>query len=69
MVDARSTPSMGTLRTPESRTCERCGRKERWDDDEEVWKIVEEDGELQSGVHYCIHEWDITGSFTPITEA
>jgi len=60
---------MGTkLRTPEERTCERCGREERWDEDDRVWRIVREDGEPKVGDVYCIHEWDITGTFTPIEE-
>jgi hypothetical protein len=54
------------LRTPEERTCERCGREEYWDDADRVWRIVEEDGERLVGSAYCIHEWDITGEFSPI---
>jgi len=60
---------MGTrLRTPEDRTCERCGREETWDEADRVWRIVREDGERVVGDPYCIHEWDITGEFTPIEE-
>lgn len=50
-----------TLRTPTDRVCERCGRIERWDDEIESWVVDEEPGEI-----YCIHEWDINGSFAPI---
>ncbi|WP_135822481.1 HEWD family protein [Halostella litorea] len=58
---------MGTaLRTPSRRKCERCGRSERWDEDAETWRIRVEDGERLVGNPHCIHEWDITGSFTPI---
>lgn len=58
---------MGTaLRTPTRRECERCGRSERWDENGETWRIREEDGERLVGNPHCIHEWDITGSFTPI---
>ena len=57
---------MGTrLRTPEDRTCERCGREETWDETDHVWRIVREDGDRLVGDPYCIHEWDITGEFTP----
>ena len=58
---------MGTaLRTPSRRECERCGRIEHWDEDDETWRISEVDGERQVGNSHCIHEWDITGSFNPI---
>lgn len=57
-----------TLRTPDSRTCERCGRDERWDEDDRAWRIVAEDGERIVGDPYCVHEWDITGSFSPLEE-
>lgn len=56
------------LRTPEDRTCERCGRSEFWDEDAGVWRIAREDGERVAGDIYCIHEWDITGEFTPIED-
>jgi len=57
------------LRTPEDRTCERCGREEYWDESDRVWRIASnENEEKQVGDPYCIHEWDITGEFTPIEE-
>ncbi|WP_049980631.1 HEWD family protein [Halolamina rubra] len=46
------------LRTPERRTCERCGRVEQYD--EGVWR-ADRLGDL-----YCIHEWDIDGAFVPV---
>lgn len=53
-----------TVRTPEKRRCERCGRTERWNDEAENWRVAgDEVGEL-----YCIHSWDITGRFNPIGE-
>jgi hypothetical protein len=55
-----------TIRKPRSRTCELCGRQEAWDDDRGSWHIVAEDGERKVGNPHCIHEWDITGAFTPI---
>jgi len=45
---------------PRERECELCGREERWDDDADGWRIEDEPGDV-----YCIHEWDINGSFTP----
>lgn len=48
------------LRTPERRTCERCGRLERYDEDAGVWR-AERTGDI-----HCIHEWDIDGAFVPI---
>ena len=54
------------LRKPTERTCERCGRHERWSADS--WRVVEEDGERLVGSLYCIHEWDIDGSFLPFEE-
>jgi hypothetical protein len=53
------------LRTPTRRTCERCGRAERWDAAETTWRVVATDGNPQVGNRYCIHEWDINGTFVP----
>lgn len=58
-----SLPDMGVLRKPDARTCELCGRSEVWDGG---WRIAEEDGKRLTGNTYCIHEWDITGEFTPV---
>ncbi len=58
----------GRLRTPKQRTCDRCGRRERWDDDAETWRIAVEDGTRRVGDPFCIHEWDINGSFSPFQE-
>jgi hypothetical protein len=54
------------LRKPTERTCERCGRKEVWTDDS--WRVAEVDGERVAGSVYCIHEWDIDGTFLPFEE-
>lgn len=59
----------GTLRTPRERTCELCGRKERWDDEADAWQVVHEDGDPAVGNLYCIHEWDINGAFIPVEES
>lgn len=53
------------LRRPTNRTCERCGRKEEWDPDAMSWRITVEANERQVGEPFCIHEWDITGTFVP----
>lgn len=50
------------LRTPEDRTCEQCGRLERWDDDGFGWRAAE------TGRVNCIHEWDIDGKFVSVTD-
>jgi hypothetical protein len=56
---------MPGISTPTQRTCERCGRSDVWDERRQEWTIAEADGERQVGNPYCIHEWDITGSFNP----
>lgn len=53
---------------PAKRTCERCGRSDRWDDEEENWTIAEKDGELATGNPVCIHEWDINGRYNPVRD-
>ncbi|MFB6071646.1 MAG: HEWD family protein [Halobacterium sp.] len=52
---------MARIRAPSERTCTECGRSERWDDDEEVWRVDGEEGDV-----YCVHAWDVTGSFRPV---
>jgi hypothetical protein len=54
------------LRKPTERTCERCGREETWDDGAGVWRVRTVGGDARPGNVYCIHEWDINGSFTPL---
>jgi hypothetical protein len=53
------------IRRPRSRACERCGREERFDDASGSW-VVAEAGAV--GEVYCIHEWDINGSFVPFED-
>ncbi|MFB6118990.1 HEWD family protein [Halosegnis sp.] len=48
---------------PTERTCELCGREDRWDEDVGTWVI---DGEEGSAT--CIHEWDINGDYNPVQE-
>ncbi|MFB6080610.1 MAG: HEWD family protein [Haloferacaceae archaeon] len=54
------------FRTPSERTCERCGRKEEWDADAERWGVERQGDEPVVGNVFCLHEWDINGSFLPI---
>ena len=50
-----------TISPPRERVCELCGREERWDAGATGWRITGEPGNV-----YCIHEWDINGTYTPI---
>lgn len=50
---------------PKERQCDRCGRRDVWDDGSGHWKIALEDGEPQAGDGFCIHEWDVNGSYNP----
>ncbi|WP_129115801.1 HEWD family protein [Halegenticoccus tardaugens] len=55
------------LRRPTERACERCGRREVWEDGS--WRIAaREDGDERVGSVYCIHEWNINGTFVPFEE-
>jgi hypothetical protein len=61
-------PTMNTqVRKPTVRVCEQCGRSEQWDSGVDAWQLVREDGTKQIGNPHCIHEWDITGTFNPIS--
>lgn len=55
---------MVRIRAPEERTCTECGRSERWDDDVENWRV---EGDAVGDV-YCVHDWDVTGSFNPVEQ-
>jgi hypothetical protein len=57
-----------SLRRPEVRTCEGCGRRERWDQQLRGWVVASEGGEAAVGDVYCIHEWDINGTFVTVIE-
>lgn len=58
---------MTSIVPPRERICERCGRRDIWDDESENWVIDQVDGQRQVGNPNCIHEWDINGSYNPIT--
>jgi hypothetical protein len=57
-----------TLRRPELRTCEQCGRRERWDPEHRGWVVATEGTSAVVGDVYCIHEWDINGTFSTVDE-
>jgi hypothetical protein len=57
---------MTTIIPPSERQCERCGRKDVWDDDAVKWVVAEEDGQPQVGTPHCLHEWDINGAYSPV---
>ncbi|WP_435194310.1 HEWD family protein [Natronomonas sp. EA1] len=57
---------MTTIVPPTERACERCARQEVWDGDRETWVIATVDGEKRVGRKYCIHEWDINGTYNPV---
>ncbi len=61
MPTARLRQRMVEIRAPEERTCTACGRSEYWDEDAENWRVDDEVGDV-----YCVHDWDVTGSFTPV---
>ncbi|ESS05859.1 MAG: hypothetical protein A07HB70_01402 [uncultured archaeon A07HB70] len=58
---------MVRLRAPTARVCERCGRREEWRD--EGWRVAVDDGEPVVGERFCLHEWDINGTFAPVVES
>lgn len=55
---------MVDIRAPKERTCTECGRSERWDEDAGNWRVADD----EVGNVYCVHDWDVTGTFTPIEE-
>ncbi|MFC3476868.1 HEWD family protein [Halobacterium litoreum] len=52
---------MAQIRAPSERTCTDCGRSERWDRADRHWKVDGEEGDV-----FCVHAWDVTGSFTTV---
>jgi len=51
------------LRRPRTRRCLRCGREEVWDGDLGTWRV-----EGAGGKVFCVHQWNITGGFSPYPE-
>lgn len=58
---------MATIDPPRERSCLRCDRTEHWDDERTKWVAKREDGALKRGRKHCVHEWDITGNYNPIS--
>jgi hypothetical protein len=58
---------MAELEPPRERACERCGRRERWDEQSGTWVAAGPDS--PSGTPHCVHEWDITANYNPFDEA
>ncbi len=53
---------MVTINPPKERICERCGRRDVWNDDQQTFVA-------KSGFHgqpHCLHEWDINGRYNPL---
>jgi hypothetical protein len=57
---------MTAIIVPTERECERCGRRDVWDDATDTWSIARIDGEKRAGNPHCLHEWDINGTFNPV---
>lgn len=57
---------MTIVKPPRERECERCGRRDVWDDDRGAWTIATEEGERVTGTPHCLHEWDINGAYNPL---
>jgi len=60
---------MTEITPPTERECERCGRREVWDDDRETFVAADVDGSPQRGAAHCLHEWDINGTYNPLQES
>lgn len=52
---------------PGERRCERCGRHEVWDDGPGSW-VLADDGDADPGTPHCLHDWNINGTYNPISE-
>ena len=51
---------MVDIRTPDERECLSCGRSEVWDDEAGAWRVDDDVGDV-----FCVHDWNVTGQFTP----
>ncbi|ELZ13500.1 hypothetical protein C479_01606 [Halovivax asiaticus JCM 14624] len=57
-----------SIRAPDRRRCEQCGRVETWDPLRQQWAIADATRRDRTR-RWCIHEWDITGTFCPVESA
>lgn len=53
---------MAEVVPPTERKCERCGRRDVWDEASETWVATVD---RLTGEPHCVHEWDITGNYNP----
>lgn len=53
---------MVEISAPSERRCTECGRTEVFDEDAETWRVADD----AVGDVYCVHSWDVTGTFTPV---
>mgnify|MGYP000159198633 CR=1 FL=1 len=61
---------MNAVTPPEARECERCGRRDVWDDERGAWTIAtDEDGDRVVGDPHCLHDWDINGTYNPLKDS
>lgn len=56
---------MVEIRTPDERECLQCGRREVWDAERGRWNVAA----AHVGDVYCVHDWDVTGQFTPVKKS
>ena len=56
---------MTELDPAEERECRECGRRDVWDADSQNWRIRDDE---HAGSPYCIHDWDINGTYRPIRD-
>lgn len=59
---------MSTIEPPTERTCERCGRREAWDQKRTTWSVAPDASEEERGRAHCLHEWDINGTYNPLPQ-
>lgn len=59
---------METVTPPARRRCVRCNRTEVWSDQQRTWVVQNPGADTDDGTPYCVHEWDITGSYNPLGE-
>ncbi|MFB6141014.1 MAG: HEWD family protein [Halosimplex sp.] len=61
---------MTTIVPPDERECERCGRADVWSDESGTWTVAtDENGDRLAGDPFCLHEWDINGTYNPLGES
>lgn len=59
---------MEAVTPPDRRVCVRCKRTETWSEQQRTWVVQSDEQDPNEGAQYCVHEWDITGSYNPLGE-